>query len=126
MEFIFNPYAIAPGITSLILFLMVFLIISKQKNIKGAILLGLYCFGLAIWLLGYTGVYLANSKNLALQCARFGFLGVAFLLFLIFHFVFFYIGLKHKKILYFMYPILIFFLSISFSSLIYNGSQRYY
>ncbi len=120
-----NLYAIPPGITGFLLLCLSLFVLSHNRRSKIHILLSMFCFSMSWWLYGYTNMYLSDSPTIALFWARVGFIGIAFIPILTFHFILAFLEKEKKIFLYLLYLSTIPALIGNWTPLIYKSVNKH-
>jgi len=121
-----NPYAIPPLITEIILLLIGLSVYLKNRTSKPNIIFSLFSFSMAVWLFGFTNMYLSRNPATALRWARIGFLGISFIPVFAYHFIIVFLNLKRKIVLPIIYLFAILSLFLSQTNYIYGGIKEHF
>ena len=121
-----NPYATPPLITCIILTSIGTFVFLKNRSSKLNIIFSLFSFSMAVWLFGYTNMYLSQNPYVALKWARIGFLGIIFIPVFAYHFIISFLNLKRKIVLPLIYSLTIPSLVLSQTNLIYSGIKEHF
>src|SRR3989338_2654543 len=100
-----------------------------SKNPRSEVHRGLFyfCLSLVVWLLGYTFMYCTHAPDLALEWARFGFIGIAFIASTNFYFNVKLLKISGKRdILITFFIISVFLAVIGHTPLIYTQVQMFF
>jgi len=110
-----NPFALSGlliGISSLFFGIFVY---PKGRENRANRLWALFCFSVAIWGFGGYKVGLSVDLPAALFWWRITYIGIIFIPVLFYHFVYMFLGLKKKKLLYLIYLFGLFFLILEWT-----------
>lgn len=119
-------YALAPGVTGVLLLLLGILVFSRGRDSKVHILLSLFCWSLTLWLFGYTNMYLSSEPRIALFWARVGFVGITFIPVFTFHFVVEFLKRKSTALLVTLYLTILPSLILGWTPLVYRDIRRHF
>ena len=108
-------------LTSIIIFTIGLFVYTRNKKSIANRTFSALSLSLTIWLLGFSCMYSSKNANTALIFARIGFLGIAFIPILSYHFISVFLNHKNPKFLLSIYIMTIILLPLSFTDYIYNG-----
>lgn len=122
-----NAFAIPPLIAFVsVLSIGIFVFFNNIRS-KPHVTFGLLCFSASWWLFGFSQMYLATDSKIALEWARFGFLGIIFIPIFAYHFIVEFTNSSlFKKIVPFIYFLAIPSLIFSHSNFIYSGVKKHF
>ncbi len=116
-----NSYAVAPLLTTILIASMGIFVYTRDKTSKLNITFSLFCLSMTIWLLSFALMYANGDKVTALWWARTGFVGITFIPSTMYHFVSTFLQLQQRKIIISLYLLSLLGLTISRTSLVYQG-----
>jgi len=120
----FNPYAIPPIITAILLFGLSFFVYTKNPRSNVHRTFGLFCLSMVLWLLGFCAMYVSRDPTKALRWARVGFMGIALIPAFEYHFILTFLRLRQPKTLALLYGIGIAGLFLAWTPLVYKDIWR--
>ncbi len=122
-----NPYALPPFISCILAITIGCFVLSRNVKSKDNITFSLLCFSTALWLAGYTIMYLSTDSIQALRWARVGFSGIIFIPIFAYHFVTSYIKKPPKAWVFpLLYGLGLFSVYLGQTNYVYSGISRYF
>ena len=120
-----NLYAVPIIATNVILTGIAIFVFLKNRFSRVNSIFTLFSLSMALWLFGYSGMYLSSDSYNALRWARIGFIGIIFIPVFAYHFIIVFLGLKRKIILPVVYFLAIPSLLLSQTDYIYSGIKKH-
>lgn len=122
----FNPFAIPPIITAIILLLVSIIAFKKSRLPKVKTTFSLFCLSMIVWLFGFIFMYLCPNEINALKWARIGFIGITFIPIFAYHFILSFINSKRRFLLILLYLSAVPTIILSRTDLVYSGIESYF
>jgi len=98
-----NAFVLSSLLTGLTSFLLGVFILTKSKGSRVNKIWAIFCFSVTIWGFGGYKVALANTADAGLFWWRVTYIGINFIPVLFYHFVYLFLGIRGKKMLYLFY-----------------------
>lgn len=116
----YSNFAVPPLITSLLVAAIgIFTIVKNPKRMPN-LLFGSLCIASTVWLFSYSVMYSSGNPSFALESARIGFMGIAFIPTFAYHFILTHLRIK-SRVIPLLYGFSVIGLLVSHSDLIYES-----